>query len=82
VRGNGALAEGIAQAERLVRLDPLREEAYRQLIRLHDLRGDRPRAVRVYHVCSSVLERELGVDPSAATRATYEALLPAVPGDD
>ena len=78
---HGALAEGIARAETLVNLDPLREEPYRHLIRMHDLRGDRARAVQVYHVCSSVLDRELGVQPSAATRATYEALLPAHPDE-
>jgi tetratricopeptide (TPR) repeat protein len=44
-------------------------------MRLHDARGDRARALHVYHVCATTLERELGVEPSAATRETYEALL-------
>jgi hypothetical protein len=30
----------------------------------------------VFHACAAALERELGVAPSAATRAAYEALLP------
>jgi DNA-binding SARP family transcriptional activator len=63
-------------AERLVRHDPLREEAYRDLMRLHDARGDRGRALRAYHACAATLRREMGVPPSAATRAAYEALLP------
>ena len=62
-------------AERLVRADPLREDAHRALMRLHDARGDRARAVRAYHAFAATAQRELGVEPSAATRAAYEALL-------
>ncbi|MFP5283190.1 MAG: ATP-binding protein, partial [Actinomycetes bacterium] len=35
-----------------------------------------PRALRTFHLCSTTLERELGVRPSAATQAAYQALLP------
>ncbi len=69
-------AEAIVHAERLLRLDPFDEETYRLLMRLHDARGNRTRALRVYHDCAATLERELGVEPSAATRDAYEALLP------
>src|SRR5262249_1332152 len=69
----------IGYAERLLRHDPLHEETYRLLMRLHDARGDRARAVRVYHVCAATLERELGVAPSAATWEVYAALLPPEP---
>lgn len=48
-------------------------------MRLHDARGDRVRALHVYHACAATLERELGVQPSAQTRAAYEALLPDRP---
>ena len=72
----GEHAEAIRYAERLLRHDPLREDTYRRLMRLHDARGDRVRALRVYHACTGTLERELGVEPSTATRAAYEALLP------
>jgi predicted ATPase len=46
-------------------------------MRLHDARGDRAGALRVYHACAATLERELRVEPSAATRRAYEALLPS-----
>jgi DNA-binding SARP family transcriptional activator len=69
--------EAILCAEQLLRHDPLHEETYRLLMRLHDARGNRARALRVYHDCTATLERELGVAPSAATREVYEALLPA-----
>ncbi|HEX5880576.1 MAG TPA: AAA family ATPase, partial [Actinomycetota bacterium] len=63
-----------------LRADPLREATYRSLMRLHDARGDRARALRAYHACAAALERELSVEPSAATRRAYEALLPP-PGE-
>lgn len=66
---------GARYAELLLRCDPLHEPTYRRLMRLYSLSGDRPRALRVYHLCATVLERELGVEPSSATRETYAALL-------
>ena len=75
---DGSGAEAVAYAERLLRLDPLAESSYRLLMRLHFAHGDRARALRAYHLCSSTLERELGVEPSPATRAAYAALLPPV----
>jgi DNA-binding SARP family transcriptional activator len=73
----GEAAQAVPYAERLLRHDPLREETYRLLMRLHDVCGNRARALRVYHACTATLERELGVEPSAATRQVYEGLLPA-----
>jgi non-specific serine/threonine protein kinase len=67
----------IAYAQRLLRHDPLREDTYRALMRLHAACGDRAGVLRVYHTCASVLERELGVEPSAATRDAYEHALKA-----
>ena len=46
-------------------------------MRLHALNNDRVAAMRVYHTCVAVLEQELGVDPSAATRELYERLVNA-----
>jgi DNA-binding SARP family transcriptional activator/predicted ATPase len=72
-----AYSDAIEHARRLVALDPLDEEAYRTLMRLHALRGDRAAALHAYHTCATVLERDLGVDPAPATRAVYERLLAA-----
>jgi DNA-binding SARP family transcriptional activator len=80
LEARGQHAEAIPYAERLLRHDPLHEETYRLLMRLHDARGDRARALWVYHVCTATLQRELGIEPSAQTHAAYEALLP--PGRD
>jgi predicted ATPase/DNA-binding SARP family transcriptional activator len=61
----------LAYAQRLLRHDPLREESYRILMRLHAECGDRAGVRRVYHTCASVLERELATEPSTATRDAY-----------
>ena len=76
----GEWKAAIRHAERLARHDPLREDTARLVMRLHDAGGDRARALRAYHVCAVTLQRELGVEPSAATREAYEALLPVTPG--
>jgi DNA-binding SARP family transcriptional activator len=77
-RSDYAQASGFA--ERLIQTDPLNEEAYRLLMRLHAASGQLARALQTYHLCSATLERELGVEPSPVTRAVYEALLPAERG--
>jgi non-specific serine/threonine protein kinase len=64
----------IHYAQRLLQHDPLQEATYQHLIRLHALSGDRASALRLYHTCATVLERELGVAPSPATQAAYEEL--------
>ncbi len=77
----------IRHAQRLLQHDPLHEVTYQHLMRLHALNGDRAGAMRVYHACATLLQRELDVAPSAATRAAYTQLLgaesqptPAPPG--
>jgi DNA-binding SARP family transcriptional activator len=72
----GDLTAAIAYADRLASHDPVNEEAYRLLMRLHAAQGQRARALQIYHRCSAALERTLGVEPSPATRETYETLLP------
>ncbi len=69
--------EAIGYARRLLDQDPLHEETYRLLMRLHATTGDRAGAVRIYHRCEAVLRRELDVAPSPATREAYERVLHA-----
>jgi len=65
----------IKVAQRLLLHDPLQEATYRQLMRFYALRGDRAAALRVYHTCVTILERELGAEPSESTYQVYESLL-------
>jgi DNA-binding SARP family transcriptional activator len=76
----GELGEAVRHAEQVLRLDELREDVYRQLMRVHAALGDRATAVRVFHRCSTTLVRELGVEPSEATQAGYRTLVAGEPG--
>ncbi len=71
----GDYTRAIATAQRLQRHDPLHEAAYRHLMRLYAASGNRAAVVRIYQNCSTVLEQELGVGPSSATREAYEQFL-------
>ncbi len=75
LESQGEPRAAIVHAQRLLRHDPLREETYRGLMRLYAACGDRAGALRIYHTCATVLERELAVEPSAATREAYAQLL-------
>jgi len=59
-------------AQRLLRHDSLEESAYRSLIRLYAICDNQAAAERTYQNCITVLERELAVEPSTATREVYE----------
>ena len=62
-------------AKQLLQTDPLHEVAYRRLMRLQALAGNRAGALRTYHTCAANLQRELDVAPSAATQEVYRRLL-------
>lgn len=66
--------DAIQVAAQLLRADPLSEETYRRLIRLHALNGDRVAALGVYHTCAETLSAQLGVEPDEATRQLYQRL--------
>ena len=57
----------IATAQRLVKLDPMREETHRALMRLYAAQGDRSQALRQYQRCRDSLQRDLGVRPELET---------------
>ncbi|MET0555588.1 MAG: BTAD domain-containing putative transcriptional regulator [Vicinamibacteria bacterium] len=73
----GALDDALRCGQRILALDPLREDAHRELIRLHLRRGHRALALDQYERCRAVLDDELGVDPMEETRALCAELLPA-----
>jgi predicted ATPase/DNA-binding SARP family transcriptional activator len=55
-------------------LDPWREEAHYQIMRVLALEGQRSAALAQYETCKRVLTEELGVEPSAKTRDLYEQI--------
>ncbi len=70
-----AFGEAIEHARQLCRLDPLDEDAWCALMRCHARRGERATALHLYQQCAALLKKELGVQPSAATRMTYREIL-------
>jgi predicted ATPase len=73
-------ASAIAHVRHWLRHDPLDEGAYRWLMRLLALAGDRPAALQAYRQCKDALHRELTAEPSAETVRTYERIRGAEPG--
>ena len=62
-----------------LRIDPADEAAHRALMEVLASTGRRSDALRQYQVCVDALERELGAQPSAATRRLHDVLRNAEP---
>ncbi|NOZ49103.1 MAG: AAA family ATPase [Chloroflexi bacterium] len=73
----GRTQNAIAYAQRYLRRDELAEAVHVRLMQLYAAEGDRSAALQQYEQCVAALERELGIDPSPATRAAYTAILQA-----
>src|ERR1051325_148436 len=73
----GANDAGVQTALKLLALDPLQEPVHRALMQLYADGGRRGAALRQYQQCVSALQRELGTEPDAETKALYETILRA-----
>ena len=76
-RGMAAVADyeaALRAARRWLALDPLREEAHRQLMQLYEWSGQHGAALRQYRECVRVLEQELGVPPLVETTQLYQLI--------
>lgn len=62
-------AEAVAVLDELLVLDPVDENAHRQLMRIHAATGNRSRALRQFQACKRILQKELGTTPDAQTMA-------------
>ena len=74
-KAEGAYEEALAFARRLTHHDPLSEEAHQEVMRLSFLLGRTSDAIEQFERCRSVLEEELGAEPSAPTVEIYEKIL-------
>src|SRR5205807_5781766 len=70
----GELEQARATLTRWLALDPLSEEAYQRLMRVHLARGDASAALQVYATCRARLAEALQVKPSADTIALAERI--------
>jgi DNA-binding SARP family transcriptional activator len=74
-RKTGKLEAAAQTALRLLALDPLEESVHRVLMQTYMELGRRAAALRQYQACVSVLQRELGTEPDAETRALYRGIV-------
>ncbi|HNT74579.1 MAG TPA: BTAD domain-containing putative transcriptional regulator, partial [Anaerolineae bacterium] len=61
-------------AQRQIELEPWREEAHRQLMRLLARDGQRSAALAQYEHCRRALAEELGIEPDEETQVLYERI--------
>lgn len=68
----GDYERGLLFAHRQLALDPYREEAHRQVMRLYARQGERAAAMAHFERARRLLAEELGVNPDPATTALIE----------
>ena len=69
------LDQAILSTRQLIRVDNLAERYYQILMGLYISKGDKAQAVRTYHQCVEILEKELGFDPSSETQKLYQQIM-------
>jgi len=74
-RRRGDLAGALAYAERLLAVDPWREETVREVIALRAASGDRAGASHAFHSFAERLRAQLGAEPDEVTVAAHRAAL-------
>lgn len=71
---SGDLGAARLSAARALELDPWREQAHRQLMRVYAREGQVGAAIAQFETCRRVLADELGVEPSSETRELVEQI--------
>jgi DNA-binding SARP family transcriptional activator len=75
LEGCGAYNESANRLREVLQQDPTREEAHRRLMRLYGEMGARDQAVRQFHICETVLRRDLDLAPQRETVSLYQDVL-------
>lgn len=70
----GRFDDGEQYARRQLEIDPLREPAYRQLMKVLYYSDRRAEALKLYQECIRILEEELSAQPSEATASLANAV--------
>lgn len=73
-RLSGSFEVAIAQGRQLLALDPLLEEVHRELMRCYAAAGRRALALKQFHHCQEVLQRELQIGPMPKTTQLYRQI--------
>lgn len=68
-------ADALRYGQKILELDPLREEIHRELMRLYMACGQRPQALVQFRLCQEILQRELNIPPMDETQAIYAEIV-------
>jgi len=71
---NGDFDQALEYARRWVNLDPINEEAHRELMQIFTWTGQRNAAIRQYQECQRILKQELNIEPEIATTELLERI--------
>ena len=77
--GEGNLAQAVACTRHWLDLEPWREEAHQELMRLLARDRQRSAALAQYEICRRILAEELAVEPADETTALYEHIRRGTP---
>jgi len=70
----GRLRQAISSCQRVLAIEPHREDAIRRLMEYQDQAGQRGESLETYREAERVLREYLDVEPSAETQAAYRAI--------
>jgi DNA-binding SARP family transcriptional activator len=68
--------KALTYGQKILELDPIREDIHRDMMRLYLESGQRALAARQYGICQLTLAKELGVLPMEETRMLYAQIFP------
>jgi len=71
---DGAAANALFAAMRLLALDPVREDIHRAVMRIYAAQGRHAAALEQYRRCREILRLELGVPPEPETEKVYREI--------
>jgi len=69
---SGSAQSALADAAKLIEMDPLDESFQSLMIRAYVAAGDKGAAIEQFESCRELFQRELGVDPGPSVRAALE----------
>jgi DNA-binding SARP family transcriptional activator len=76
---SGDYEKSLSCGQKILEIDPLREQVHRHMMKLYIKGGQRSLALQQYGVCREVLEKELGIQPMVETQALYSEIAASTP---
>lgn len=68
------IEKSLSYGQKILEIDPLREEIHRRMMKMYLEAGHRVRAVRQYEICKHALSHELHIEPMEETQSLYRSL--------